>query len=50
VLGGVPGLSSNDADKQQPARDCTPEQIAMDFPEALAGVTDGHDDHPRIAW
>lgn len=36
VLGGVPGLSSNEADTQLPARDRTPVQIATDFVDALA--------------
>jgi len=36
VLGGVPGLSSNEADTQLPARARTPVQIATDFVNALA--------------
>lgn len=36
VLGGVPGLSSNEAETQLPARDATPVQIATDFVGALA--------------
>ena len=36
VLGGVSGLSSNEADTQLPARDRTPVQIATDFVDALA--------------
>lgn len=36
VLGGIPGLSSNKAETQLPARDRTPVQIARDFVDALA--------------
>jgi hypothetical protein len=37
VLGGVPGLSSNQTETQLPARERTPVQIARDFIGALAG-------------
>jgi len=36
VLGGVPGMSSNKAETQLPARDRTPVQIAADYVDALA--------------